>query len=131
MQIIQDAAVRVVLPNQAADQVLETVERSKLIAEDEYTKEIVVYWDYDEMVKLATYSDAASVTPMQFPSPMTRDYKWPGIYRPFSHQVTTASFLSLRPRAFCFNEAGTGKTSAAIWAADYLMNIGQVKRCFL
>ncbi len=128
MQIIQDAAVRVVLPNQAADQVLDTVERSKLVSEDEYTKEIVVYWDYDEMVKLATYADVTSVTPIQFPSPITRDYKWPGIYRPFSHQVTTASFLSLRPRAFCFNEAGTGKTSAAIWAADYLMNIGQIKR---
>jgi SNF2 family DNA or RNA helicase len=61
-------------------------------------------------------------------SPMLRDYNWPGIYKPFDHQRDTASFLSLRRRAFCFNEAGTGKTSAAIWAADYLMNLGLVKR---
>jgi SNF2 family DNA or RNA helicase len=31
-------------------------------------------------------------------------------------------------RAFCFNEQGTGKTSSVIWAADYLMNIGAIKR---
>lgn len=31
-------------------------------------------------------------------------------------------------RAFCFNEQGTGKTSSAIWAADYLINIGVIKR---
>ena len=38
------------------------------------------------------------------------------------------SFLTLHQRAFCFNEQGTGKTGAAIWAADYLLNIGAVKR---
>jgi SNF2 family DNA or RNA helicase len=36
--------------------------------------------------------------------------------------------LTLHRKAFCFNEQGTGKTSSVIWAADYLMNIGQVKR---
>ena len=45
-----------------------------------------------------------------------------------SHQKTTASFLSIRDRAFCFNEAGTGKTSSVIWAADYLINKGLVKK---
>lgn len=128
MQIIQDTAVRVTLPNEAADLVLDTVQRSKLVGEGDYTKDVMVYWDYDEMVKLATFADASMVTPLQLPSPITRDYNWPGIHRPFSHQTTTASFLSIRPRAFCFNEAGTGKTSAAIWAADYLMNLGVVKR---
>jgi SNF2 family DNA or RNA helicase len=62
------------------------------------------------------------------PSPMLRDYKYPGLYKPFEHQRTTAEFLSTRQRAFCFNEAGTGKTSSVIWAADYLMEQGAVKR---
>jgi SNF2 family DNA or RNA helicase len=31
-------------------------------------------------------------------------------------------------RAFCFNEQGTGKTSSVIWAADYLMKIGKIRR---
>ena len=58
----------------------------------------------------------------------SRDYHWPGMFQPFDHQRDTARFLTLHRRAFCFNEAGTGKTSAAIWAADYLMNQGIVKR---
>lgn len=62
------------------------------------------------------------------PSPISKEYKWPGMYTPFKHQETTASFLSLQDRAFCFNEAGTGKTSSVIWAADYLMTQGLIKR---
>ena len=34
----------------------------------------------------------------------------------------------MNKRAFCFNEQGTGKTASAIWAADYLMNQGRIKR---
>jgi SNF2 family DNA or RNA helicase len=59
---------------------------------------------------------------------MYEQYDWPGMYTPFVHQKTTASYLSLRDRCFCFNEAGTGKTSSVIWAADYLMAQKQVKR---
>jgi len=62
------------------------------------------------------------------PNPMDKHYSWPGLYTPFAHQVVTASYLALRDRAFCFNEAGTGKTSSVIWAADYLMSQKLVKR---
>jgi SNF2 family DNA or RNA helicase len=55
-------------------------------------------------------------------------YSWPGLHKPFDHQKTTASFLTLHPRAFCLNEQGTGKTGSVIWAADYLMKIGRLKR---
>jgi SNF2 family DNA or RNA helicase len=34
----------------------------------------------------------------------------------------------MNKRAFCFNEQGTGKTSSVIWAADYLMNLGKIRR---
>lgn len=53
------------------------------------------------------------------------------MFTPFEHQRDTARFLTLNKRAFCFNEAGTGKTSAAIWAADYLMSQGFVRRCLV
>jgi len=56
------------------------------------------------------------------------NYDWPGKFKPFAHQKQTAEFLTLHRRAFCFNEPGTGKTSAAIWAADYLMNLGIIRR---
>jgi len=62
------------------------------------------------------------------PSPIEAQYDWPGLYKPFDHQKVTASFLTLHRRAFCFNEQGTGKTSSVIWAADYLMTIGVIKR---
>lgn len=62
------------------------------------------------------------------PSPIEAHYEWTGMYKPFAHQKETASFLTLHRRAFCFNEQGTGKTSSVIWAADYLMNVGAVKR---
>ena len=50
------------------------------------------------------------------------DYNWPGQYKPYNHQKITSAFLTERPRAFCFNEQGTGKTASVLWAADYLMN---------
>jgi SNF2 family DNA or RNA helicase len=34
----------------------------------------------------------------------------------------------MHKKAFCFNEQGTGKTGSVIWAADYLMKQGIIKR---
>lgn len=58
-------------------------------------------------------------------------YSWPGLYKPFDHQKTTTAFLISNKRAFCFNEAGTGKTSSVIWAADYLMDVGLIKKVLI
>jgi SNF2 family DNA or RNA helicase len=49
-------------------------------------------------------------------------------FTPFDHQKETADFLIQNARAFCFNEQGTGKTASVIWAADYLMSLGLIKR---
>lgn len=57
-------------------------------------------------------------------------YQWPaplGI-EPFAHQKKTAEFLISHRKAFCFNEQGTGKTASVIWATDYLMTLGAIKR---
>lgn len=40
------------------------------------------------------------------PAPMGYYYDWPGRYKPFAHQKTTAEFLTLNPRAFCLNGMG-------------------------
>lgn len=61
------------------------------------------------------------------------DYTWPcppGL-APFAHQKETALFLANRPRAFCFNEQGTGKTASVIWATDYLMKLKVIKRVLI
>ena len=56
------------------------------------------------------------------------DYQWTGKFKPFAHQKETSAFLAARKKAFCFNEQGTGKTASVIWAADYLMKQGRIKR---
>ena len=58
------------------------------------------------------------------------EYQWPRPpgFQPFEHQKSTAEFLISNRKAFCFNEQGTGKTASVIWAVDYLMTLGVVKR---
>lgn len=58
------------------------------------------------------------------------EYEWPRPpgFTPFAHQKITAEFLASQRKAFCFNEQGTGKTASVIWAVDYLMKLGLVKR---
>ena len=82
---------------------------------------VVVKWGLDEVLSLRSLNINA-------PSPITKRYSWPGQYTPFDHQKDTASFMTLNKKSFCFNEQGTGKTASAIWAADYLMTQGKVKR---
>ena len=77
----------------------------------------------------ATQTTASSATPKK--RSITTDYKWTGKFAPFTHQKATAEFLTLNRKAFCFNEQGTGKTASVIWAADYLMKLGLIKRVLL
>ena len=130
MKVIDDSAIQISLPRDAAMRALQHIDKAHKVADLGTRQELLVYWDQEEVERLAHYIDELRPNPSipEVPSPIFRDYDWPGLYKPFNHQKDTASFLSLRPRAFCFNEAGTGKTSAAIWAADYLMRIGKVKR---
>jgi SNF2 family DNA or RNA helicase len=66
---------------------------------------------------------------LEVDSPILRDPKWtwPGRFRPFAHQRETAAFLTMNPKAFVFNDMGTGKTAACIWACEYLRTRGVLK----
>lgn len=64
-------------------------------------------------------------------SPIRHFYDWPGRFAPFDHQRVTSEFLTLHSRGFCLNDMGTGKTLSVLWAVDYLMRIGQIKRCLI
>jgi len=133
MEIVDNAAVKFTASNSFASEITSRLERSEIIQDNKHSKELLVCWDHGEMKTLASYLDnfLPSQNIPKIPSPMQRDYTWPGFYTPFTHQRDTAYFLSIRQRAFCFNEAGTGKTSAAIWAADYLMNQGIIKKALI
>lgn len=122
MDIVENTVVKFRMPSDKVDLVVDHIEKSEVLNDDGQLAEVAVYWGLEEMQHLARVCDE------KVPSPIQRDYEWPGMYTPFKHQVATASFLSLHKRAFCFNEAGTGKTSSVIWAADYLMRQGAIKR---
>jgi SNF2 family DNA or RNA helicase len=128
LSIIEDSVLQFPLPLSLRERIAGAIERSE---HDGYNQ--LLYWEHREVERATAIIDSERPNDHlpELPSPMLRDYNWPGLYKPFDHQKTTASFLSIRRRAFCFNEAGTGKTSAAIWAADYLMTIGMVKRVLI
>ena len=63
--------------------------------------------------------------------PMDLAYDWPGRYVPFTAQRVTANFLAVHPRAFVLNDMGTGKTLAALWAADFVMRSNPGVRCLV
>lgn len=65
------------------------------------------------------------------PSPIEYQYKWPGRFTPFDHQRATSAFMTLTKRGFILNEQGTCKTASAIWAADYLMTVGAIRKCLI
>lgn len=133
MEVINNEIIKTVLPHQLADSVVSRLTQSEILADRGAMKDIAVFWGQYEAQHLAKVLDDNKplLNLPEVPAPMVRDYDWPGIFTPFDHQKVTAAFLSIRQRAFCFNEAGTGKTSAAIWAADYLMKIGVVKRVLI
>ena len=83
---------------------------------------IAVYWGLDEARVLR------NLGVKDVPSPITKRYDWPGRYKPMQHQIETAAFLTMNRRAFVFSEPGTGKTLSALWAADYLMKLGKIRR---
>jgi len=127
MHIVDNTAVQLTVPEHIVPHITSNIEKSEILKRDGNLAEMLVYWGVDEMTKLNQLVSFRT----NLPSPISRDYKWPGIYKPFDHQRVTAEFLTINQRAFCFNEAGTGKTSSAIWAADYLMTLGKVKRVLI
>ena len=120
MQIIDNKALLLKLRH--PERVLATLPKSAVVAQYPGGAEVLVSWGLDEARVLRNLGVKG------VPSPIERRYKWPGIYKPFDHQKTTASFLTLHKRAFCFNDPGTGKTASFAWAADYLMSKGYIKR---
>lgn len=62
------------------------------------------------------------------------NYNWPmanSEHKPFKHQIETSEFLVKNPRCFVLNDLGTGKTLSALWAADFLINLGVVKKVLI
>jgi SNF2 family DNA or RNA helicase len=115
VQVIEDKALLFTVTDPLP--ILENIQRSKAVGND-----VIVKWGQDEVETLTALGVHNA------PSPILRDYEWTGKLTPFDHQKVTSSFLAANKKAFCFNEAGTGKTASVIWAADYLMKRGLIRR---
>ena len=115
MQILKNKALLLRLKN--PNKVTKVVEKSRELSDNQ----VVVNWGVDEAHTLKKLN-------INVPSPIEGQYQWSGQYKPYEHQKTTAAFLTMNRRAFCFNEQGTGKTASAIWASDFLMMQGKVNR---
>ena len=115
MEIYDNKALLLRLKNPA--QVTTVIPNSKQLPDNK----VAVKWGINETHTLKSLNINA-------PSPIEGRYEWTGQYKPFEHQKTTSAFLTLNRKSFCFNEQGTGKTASAIWAADFLMKQGAVRR---
>ena len=122
MQIVEDKALVFRTRNPAKYNI---IPKHKILGEYDDGFEIAVYWGLDEVRVLR------NLGVKNVPSPITKRYTWPGRFTPMHHQIETASFLTLHKKSFVFSEPGTGKTLSALWAADYLMNRGDVRRCLI
>ena len=124
MEVIDNRGI--LLQVREPDRITTAIRQSKYIEElNPDSHRVLVNWTLENSRRLANMGFRRT------PSPIMRDYDWPGAFAPYDHQKETASFLTANNRAFCFSEQGTGKTGAVIWAADYLMKIGDVKRVLI
>jgi superfamily II DNA or RNA helicase len=123
VQIIDNRALLFI--TKKADQITALIPKSKIVERNGELAKVLVNWGHEE-AKLLRNMQIKNV-----PHPITGRYKWAGVYTPFEHQRVTAGFLATHHRCLVLSEAGTGKTAAAAWAADYLMQQGEVKRVLI
>jgi SNF2 family DNA or RNA helicase len=62
------------------------------------------------------------------PAPIRYQYRWPGKFKPFAHQVVMAEFQTMHRRGFNLSEMGAAKTNAALWATDWMIETGRVQK---
>lgn len=55
-------------------------------------------------------------------------FNWPGRYDPMVHQRAVTDFYTLHRKCFNLSGMGTGKTAASVWAAEYMLQRGMIKR---
>ena len=107
MEIIENTAVKIIVPEHIVPHITDAIEKSEVIERRGNLAEMVVFWGLPEMTKLNQIVSFRS----NLPSPIVRDYKYPGLYQPFAHQRTTAEFLTINHRAFFCDQEGTSHLS--------------------
>jgi SNF2 family DNA or RNA helicase len=64
------------------------------------------------------------------PAPILTQYDWRGT-KPFESQKATAKLMTMARRAYILSEMGTGKTRAALYAIDFLIQVGEINKVLI
>lgn len=124
MEIIDNKAMKLRVRN--PQRITSVIPKSKHLGEVEPgIHEVLVHFGLEEAQVLKNLKIKGVRSPIAF------KYDWPGTRKPFEHQKATAEFATLHKRCYILNEQGTGKTSSVLWAADYLLNHGKIKRVLI
>jgi SNF2 family DNA or RNA helicase len=118
LEILENKALMLRLRN--PNKVTAVIPKSKALSNNR----VIVNWGVEEAKVLRNLNIKA-------PSPIEGRYDWPGSYKPFKHQIETASFFTMNQRSYCFSEMGSGKTASAIWASDYLLKSKIINRVLI
>jgi SNF2 family DNA or RNA helicase len=90
-------------------------------------------WQGNRMMLIPNRHDEAKIARnlgIPVPAPILTRYDWRGM-KPWDVQKTTAAMLTESTRAYVLSSFGCGKTRAAIWAADYLLQQRDAKRVLI
>lgn len=83
------------------------IKKSAVVWEEGSFYKVAVNWGLSEARQVAAITRVLNPTTTErVPSTILRDYSWTGRLTPFEHQKTTASFLTVHNKAFCFSEMG-------------------------
>jgi len=100
MQIIDNKALCLRVRN--PHKITAVIPKSKVIAHypEQGAYDVLVHWGLEEAQVLK------NLGLKKIPSPILSKYNWPGMYRPFDHQRSTAAFLTMHQRCYNLSEPG-------------------------
>ena len=94
MELIDNKALKITVPNEVVDRIKAFVKKTKVLETRENLSDLLIHWGPDELTQLNSIVTFKN----DLPSPITKDYKYTGRWVPFDHQKVTSEFLSINKR---------------------------------
>lgn len=122
--IVVDKKRQLVIPNARADALAEVIPHAKSF-EWRGKSMTAIRHGVEEVQVLRNLGYKSA------PPPILHYYDWPARFTPMSHQKDTAAFLVANRKALCLNAPGTGKSISTLWATDFLIREGTIKKVLI
>lgn len=123
MQIVDNKAL--LITTKKADLITNLIPKSQILERNGDKARVLVHWGYEECKILR------NLKIKDVPNPIHREYRWPGVYKPMTHQREMAAFMATHRKCYNLSTMGVGKSASVAWAADYLMERGIIKRALI